>query len=378
MGSQLVEAVVRRDREGVDRALSILANTGSWSLITVIDELIPLALMESHLRYGNFHLIKMSLFLRRLAMEGFFSTDTERGVGRVVALEAVSRDWVSVQADRRGYAGGATPLLMNSMLTELDEGNVHNAFHYALGLLEEPPEPLMQALLTLGAVAIPHSLGHTLSCFFPVMEDIVAVDHPATASAVLSYLMYLGRYGVDKRVLQEGYGQSEDPLDCAGFLRVCASGDGIVNLHHMITLYVATAWERATFNPDGAVPYALLQDWVGQKPLDRERYRRAASLELAGSLPDTYEAFSQRYSLREPDELLSCLFRMLDEMPRQAVDWLFRFYASHYAYGRWDPHYYTGLYAALRLYMGERIHDQVARRMALDQAVRYFAQGMGA
>ena len=182
MGSKLKEAVILRDGKAVKKAISSLEGKENWSLVTIIDELLPLALMESNLRFGNFHSVKMALFLRRLAVEGYFSKATEREIARVIALELVEREWVSIHADRAGYT---------------------------------------------------------------------------------------------KR--------------------------------------------------------------------------------------DTYPS---------PD-----VFQILEQKPKETVDWLFRLYASHYTRA-WDPHYYTGLYSVLRLCMGNKIRDKVACRMALEQALYYFAEDL--
>ena len=69
MSSRLKESVIKRDAESVKKAISSLDGSENWSLVTIIDELLPLALMESNLRFGNFHSVKMALFLRRLAVE---------------------------------------------------------------------------------------------------------------------------------------------------------------------------------------------------------------------------------------------------------------------------------------------------------------------
>jgi hypothetical protein len=64
---------------------------------------------------------------------------------------------------------------------------------------------------------------------------------------------------------------------------------------------------------------------------------------------------------------------LVENFPKRTVDWFFRIYASYYAPSSWDPHYYT---AALRLYGYNRIENNAASRMALDQAIRYFAEGV--
>ena len=55
MSSRLKEAVARRDKEGVEQIVGSLEGKDNWSLVTIIDELLPLMLMESNLRYGNVH-----------------------------------------------------------------------------------------------------------------------------------------------------------------------------------------------------------------------------------------------------------------------------------------------------------------------------------
>jgi hypothetical protein len=326
----------------------------------------------------------MTLFLRKLAIEGYFSKATERELARVIALELVEREWVSVNADRAGYAKRDTFSSIEKIIEELNEGNVHNAFYYAIGLLEEKPTLLFQTLLTLGASAIPKTLGHSLSCFFPVVGDVIALDHPQADTALLSYIMYLSRYDFSKDVLEEGYGVAKENFDYDAFLKLCASGDGVVNMHHTITFYVTTEWERVhfvqrllreppVFNEKKAVPYGLLSDWLGGKELDRDREQRAVESRYTGKLPETYEEFSRQFSFEKLDDSVSLVFQMLEERPKDAVNWLFRLYASYYTRD-WDPHYYTGLYSVLRLCMGDKIRDKVACRMALEQALRYLAE----
>lgn len=373
MSSRLKEAVIKKDEEAVKKAISSLEGKENWSLVIIIDELLPLALMESNLRFGNFHCVKMTLFLRKLAVEGYFSKATERELARVIALELVEREWISIHADRTGYAKRDTPASIEKMIEELNRSNVHNAFYYATGLLKEKPTLLLQTLLTLGASFIPRTLGHSLSCFFPVVEDVIATDHPQADTALLSYIMYLSRYDCSKDVLEKEYGRAKEDFDYDVFLKLCASGDGVVNMHHTITFYIATEWERAFFNEKRANLYGLLSDWLSGKELDREREQRAVEAKYTGKLPETYEEFSSQFSFEKLDELTACVFQMLNEKPKGIVDWLFRLYASYYTRD-WDPHYYTDLYSVLRLCMGDKIRDKVACRMALEQALRYFAE----
>jgi hypothetical protein len=90
-------------------------------------------------------------------------------------------------------------------------------------------------------------------------------------------------------------------------------------------------------------------------------------------LPGVYEEFVNQFSFAKLEESMPLIFRLLDETPARCVDWLFRLYASYYTRD-WDPHYYTGLYSALRFYLRDRIRDKVACRMAIEQAIYYFAE----
>jgi hypothetical protein len=375
MSSQLKEAVIRKDENAVAQIVTSLKQRDSWSLITVIDELLPLLLMESNLRYGSFHKVKMSLFLRSLAIEGYLSKATQWNLMRLIVLEAARCDWVDIRSDGTVSSKQNISSPAERMIEELDKGNSHNAFYYATALMSEEPEMLMQLLLTLGANAIPRSLGHSLSCFFPVVRNVISADHPQCNTALLSYIMFLSRYSASKGELDRDYGQIEGAMDYDGFLRICASGTGIVDIHHTITFYVATEWEHATFNTARAVPYSLLLNWVGDKNLDKEREQRSAEAAYSGKLPDTYEEFADQFSFEDLDGLTPLLYKMLEKRPGKTIDWLFRLYSSYYNHG-WNPHYYTSLYSAINLYMGDKVRDIVACRMALEQALKYFAVGI--
>lgn len=119
----------------------------------------------------------------------------------------------------------------------------------------------------------------------------------------------------------------------------------------------------------------MLLDWVGGKSIDKGREQRAISYNHSGGLPDNYEDFAQQFSLENLLESIPCVFQLLEIRQKDIIDWLFRFYASRYN-GDWDPHYITSLYSALRLFMGDRVKDKVACRMALEQALQYFANSM--
>ena len=112
-------------------------------------------------------------------------------------------------------------------------------------------------------------------------------------------------------------------------------------------------------------------DWLGDK-VDQEREQRSAKAKYPGKLPDTYEEFADQFSFEDLDGSTPLLYNMLEGIPDKTIDWLFRIYSSYYNHV-WDPHYYTSLYSATNLYMGDKVRDVVACRMALEQALKYSA-----
>lgn len=212
--------------------------------------------------------------MRRLTIENYFTKATQWKLARLITREMMSRPCVSIRAEKIAYdrKTGSSPL--RKMIEELNHKNIQNAFYYSLGALEADEELLIKTLLKTGASFIPQSLGHTLSCFFPVMEDIVYLRHSCIETAILSYLMYLARYDCSDEVLNEDYGVLDHKPDYGVLLRKCTSGNGIVNLHHMITFFIFTIWEEAGFNREALVPYETLLDWIKDKELDEGRIER--------------------------------------------------------------------------------------------------------
>jgi hypothetical protein len=95
-----------------------------------------------------------------------------------------------------------------------------------------------------------------------------------------------------------------------------------------------------------------------------------------GILPQTYAEFLEGFSLDHLDQTISMVIALIEKEPAKTIDWVFRVYTTYYSLGRWDPHYYTALYAAFHFYLYDDIQDITACRMAVDQAIRYFAAGI--
>ncbi|MBF8435785.1 hypothetical protein I0Q91_01715 [Halanaerobiaceae bacterium Z-7014] len=375
MNSYLQDLLINKDKAGVDKYLNRLIKNKHWTLISLIDELLPGLLFESNLTYGSFHQVKMALFLRRLSINNILSKETEEGVARVILTEMLNRNWLNIEAgDFKGADRIDQPL--DNMVEELNKGNIHNSYYYAIQEYKDNPANLSEYLLGIGSLGIPDSLGHSLSCFQPVIEDLVFPHHQYAETALLSYVTYLGRRNIPEDFDPEDYSLKEEP-DWTELLKKAASGSGIINLHHMITSYIYLAWKDSDYHQgDYKLPFKILVDWFKDKKVDQTRLERVENLEVSTWLPSDYAGFYDAFDYDNPDETARMVINLAEAKYSRLYDWMVRLYADDYDQPRWNPHFYTGLYSALSLYGMEDIDELVVLRMALDQAVRYYINGM--
>lgn len=376
MDSQLKKAVIGHRQEELAEYLKELESDNSFSLASLVEDLLPLMLMECSLRYGSFHFVKMSLFLRELSQQNYFSRNSELEISKVVVLGLSERHFIKLEAESGTYKEEKVNQKTYAKLTEeINKGNTHNAFYYAAGILENEPAKLKQHLLNLGMERIPDSLGHSVSCFFPVMRDLVNHHQDISAAAVLSYVMYLSRYSYQGKYNSDQEKRekpSPDKLEDLGLK--AASGSGIVNLHHMITYYTFFMLEDSSFYGK-LPPYSILENYFGSKNIDQKRLSLAETDKIETKIAESYQQFKDNFSLENHQDNLDFLFYNLDENYKETVSHLHRLFAEYYSPG-WNPHYYTGLYCALGLYKSDKINDKNLKKMAVIQAVEYFAENV--
>ena len=188
--------------------------------------------------------------------------------------------------------------------------------------------------------------------------------------------MYLCRFNKEEQVKIPEVGIRLNQLEMGDLIKKAASGDGILNIHHMIALYTFTEWECAPFNRHKSVPYNSLRVWVGDKAVDRERERMVKQVYRLDSVPKDFNKFFNLFSLDNHEKTCSLVLSMMELNPRQTMDWLFLSYLQYYKPGNWDPHYFTSLHAALGIYRCGNLRTCTARRMPLVQAFKYFANGI--
>ncbi|ADQ14916.1 hypothetical protein [Halanaerobium hydrogeniformans] len=376
MNSQLKNAIINHQQEKVKQILKELKNDPRFSLVSLIDDLLPLMLMESNLSYGSFHFVKMSLFLKELLQKKYLSREAELEISKVVILGLSERHFINIKADSSGYKEKEVKQKSYDKLTEeINNGNSHNAFYYALGLLEKQPKGLKKHLLNLGMERIPDSLGHSVSCFFPVMRDIVNHHDDLAATAVLSYIMYLARYNYQEKYISKQEKTEKPSLDDLEDLGLKAvSGSGIVNLHHMITYYTFFMLEDSSFYQP-LPPYSILKNYFGNKNIDQKRLKLIEINKKETQIAESYQEFKNNFTLSNYQDGLSFLFYNLNNNFKNTNSYLYQLFAEYYN-PNWNPHYYTGLYCALGLYRSAKINDKKIKKMAVIQAIEYFVSNV--
>jgi|AntRauTorckE6833_2_1112554.scaffolds.fasta_scaffold01231_11 hypothetical protein len=370
MYSKLGEAIVNKNQKRIKEIIASLDYT-DLNLADFVNEMAPVMLTEANLTYGNFHFIKMALFLRELSINNYFSSFTEKELINLLAINMTERRFIKVEADRIGYKEDyADQSTLKSMIEEIDKGNIHNAYYYSLGLLKYKPDMLKNNLLVLGTESLSNTLGHSFTCFYSVMRDLVVENSRYDTNSIFSYIMYLSRFNYRNDVhIQFDTDHFED---ISKLIEVCASGEGIINLHHMITLAVYLLWKKEE-NNGVYIPYHNFLNWIGDKEVDKKQKEKIENMETREYNLGTYEEFENTFLLKNLDDTFPVYLNVLEKDYNKAVDWMFRLYTNYYN-PNWDPHYFTSLYSALKLFKIDKSENNIPSKMSIYQALSYFAQ----
>ncbi len=339
----------------------------SWSFLTFVDELIPALVMESNLQFGSFHLIKMSLFLRNLSRRRIFSFDTEKAVAGVILRHLYYLEWIQISANAHVHAPDPVENPIENMIEEIEDGNVHNAYFYALVALREDKERLFNSLMRLGTQNLADTIGHSISCFYPVLTEMFAADHPASGTALLSLIMYFCRY----RYTHKNYKKKTEPFEGSKskLLRRCAKDHTIFDLHQMITFYTMQSWEQEVWNDNQLIPWSKLSAWTANKT-EADYAEYVSEKDNSSQIPETYAEWDVIFRGHDQKKIITVACQLVSRDWEKTCDWLFRAYCDYYT-PDWDPHYFTGLYAALHLYKDQTINRSDSQA-AFIQALLYF------
>jgi hypothetical protein len=229
---------------------------------------------------------------------------------------------------------------------------------------------LARKLLLLGSGYLDQSLGHSVSCTaFILLEMMERSDQdPWPALATLSDYFCKGRFHNTPRLRTAPISPSRELL--RENLMRAASGEGIVNLHHTITLYSMERVRPLFSEPEYSHLIACWVEFLGEKKA------LAPDIAVSASAAGDYQEFYRRFSGREEKAVLDYLGRMRSSVEgrQRLAKYLIKGVADLYQ-GNYDPHYLTGLGSVLWV-ITEYSNEPSVALNALRQYVNYFFAGL--
>ena len=227
-------------------------------------------------------------------------------------------------------------------------------------------EELARNLLLLGSGYLADSLGHAVSCTgFILLEMMEQPDQdPWPTLTALAEYFCRGRFHTRSELRKAEDLRAGETL--APYLLLATSGTGFLNLHHTITLYAIERVRHLLSDAEYGHLLACWLDLLGDKTVE------ALPAVPAARAVTGYEDFYRRFSGQAEEEVLACLAGMISSEAgrQQAGCYLIKAVCDSYQ-GEYDPHFLTGLGAAL--WVMEHSRDQASLAMsALRQYVNFF------
>jgi hypothetical protein len=226
-------------------------------------------------------------------------------------------------------------------------------------------------LLLLGSNYLAASYGHSVSCTaFILLEMIERVDQdPWPVLCLLADFFCKGGYHTARELIPASPPVSDHVMQDR--LIRATSGTGFVNLHHTITLFALKRVRSFFADEEYGHMMEMFTRFLRDKPV------QSALLEVtAVAAPATYEEFFHRFSTMDAREVAASLSGMLqrEEGRRNIGEYLIRGICDLYQ-GDYDPHYLTGLAAALWVVKKFWRYHESAQN-ALYQYLDFYFSGM--
>jgi hypothetical protein len=207
----------------------------------------------------------------------------------------------------------------------------------------EGGKELARRLLLLGGGYLDQSLGHSVSCTaFILLEMLERSDQdPLPSLFALAHYFCKGHFHTTPPLVKPDPPFSDDTL-AAEALRA-TSGQGFLNIHHIITLYAVERVRHLLKDDEHQSLLAACRAFIGPK--------EARKVDLGTEVVPpaaSYEQFFQVFSRLEPLAAVKPLVDLADsEAGRRTLGrYLIKGVCDLYN-GAYNPHYLTGLGAAL-------------------------------
>jgi hypothetical protein len=365
MTNGLLEAIAASDAKGASEELERELKGGrkAWEIHL---SLFPVVQRVMNPPFINPHLPKMHGIYRDLV-----SYLEEGELPALVRLEVneYARRAKLAEMPRAALPTQVTPVAVKEMEAAIaDQDPERTAVLMAAFLAQRGGIELARQLLLLGSGYLEKSLGHSVSCTaFILLEMLERKDQdPWPALATLADYFCKGRFQPMPSMIRPGVSEKE----IAHHLLRAASGRGIVNLHHTITLY---AMERVRHLFSAEEHDQMIASWVA---FMGDKRPEPVTLETRGMTPPAdYERFYEIFSELDAGSVVASVAGMMGSEPgrRRLGRFLLKGLCDHYR-GDYNPHFLTGLGSALWVMEHHGSRADIAVN-ALFQYVDFFLEG---
>ncbi len=333
MRTNLLQALEASDLAAASLEAGLIDATSAWDVHL---SLFPFVQRVQNPPFINPHLPKMYRVIRELGP--CLKRDELPAIVRLEIMEYTRRP-------KLGQIPRPTRLPSQVSFAQIESSVLQQDIPGTAALLaafavQEGGKELVRRMLLLGSGYLGQSLGHSVSCSaFILLEMLERKDEdlwPVVAG--LADYFCKGRFGKTPQL--QGGGVADPKI--SGHLLRAASGQGIVNLHHVITLYaierVRDFFTIEEFNH-------LIESWIvflGDK--EAVTYMPKSS----GQKIKSYDHFYQIFSRREEEPVVAWALPLIDKdrgrkrLGRYLVKAICDLYQGDY-----NPHYVTGLGSTL-------------------------------
>ncbi len=334
METHLLQALERSDLAEASTEAGRIDATSAWDVHL---SLFPFVQRVQNPPFINPHLPKMYRIIRELA--SCLEHDEIPALIRLEIMEYARRPKLG-QIPRPASSPSRVTLsnIKSAILQQDIEGTAGLLSAFAA---QEGEAELLRRMLLLGSGYLGQSLGHSISCSaFILLEMLERKDQDLwPAFAALADYFCKGRFGKTPK-LRQAPGSADEKISDHIFR--AAGGQGIINLHHVITLYaieqVRNFFTTEEFNH-------LIESWIvflGEK--------EASTYEMkpAGPQIKDYNRFYQVFSRLEEDAVVALASPMIaqDQERKRLGRYLVKGICDLYQ-GDYNPHYLTGLGSTL-------------------------------
>lgn len=229
---------------------------------------------------------------------------------------------------------------------------------------------LARRLVLLGSGYLDNTLGHAISCTVFVLQEMLERSDQDPWPVFDGLAEYFCKGHFEHTPARRGHGNPWTEEDWSKESLRAVSGGGIVNLHHTITLYSldrARTWLKAE---ELAHMQEACASFMGEKQAS------PVELEMAeASLPTDYETFRAAFLGLDAPATVALMGGLATREERRRLGrYLIKAVCDAYR-GDYDPHFLTGLGAALWVMERFRGEPAIACKGLL-QYITYFYRGL--